>query len=242
MSPELRPSTSEQSAGLTSASSREPAPATQFVWEFNLQDIDPSLIFDESDSNPSASQDQQPELTQFENAPSYYEWLQFTQPLDEALPEATPSAFKWADAEAKKVKSRLATVNEGGLKTIGGALGSLMNMVGACGPLCAHALGSLGQVGSSGLSLTSPVTSGFNMPGFNVDNKGRFQMTGSLDTLSRATGLSREALLSGSFSVQDILSKFINVCGEGLCQIFGFGLVECLIDGILPSRLPTPAT
>jgi hypothetical protein len=215
-----------------------------FVWDFNLNDIDPDLIFDESvpDQN-DLNEEQQPvdPKVNEEQPPTFAEWLNNTVPDKEEDQQQSeiPQAFQWAKKESVKTSERLANVSFGGLSAIGGALGSLMSVVGACGPICFHALGSMASAGSSGLSMATPGFGGLNMSGFSVDKNGNFRLSGNIDALSQATGLSREALLSGKYSAQDILTTFFSILGEGICCIFCFGLIEVLINGLIPQPKAT---
>lgn len=109
------------------------------------------------------------------------------------------------------------------------ALGSL---VGSCGVFCAHSIGALGQAGSS-LSGVSGL-SGMRMPGFSVDEHGHFHLDGNIDSLSKATGFSKSDWIAGKYSAQDILTAFFSAFGEGIYCLFGFGLIDCLLDGLLP--------
>ena len=206
-----------------------------FVWEFNLNEIDPSLIFDESVEDPPIVEKTTEIAQQIETAPSFSEWLTHTVPVVEEPSKKVPTAFKWAQQEAVKTSERLSTVSLIGLSSIGGALNSLMSVVGACGPLCFHTLSAVASASSSGISLASPGTGGFNSTGFNVDRNGNFKLSGNIHSLSSATGLSKEALLSGKYSAQDILTTFLSVFGEGMYHICCFGLIECLMNTLIPT-------
>ena len=117
------------------------------------------------------------------------------------------------------------------------ALGSL---VGSCGLLCAHSLGALGQAGS-GLFGASGLVGGLDMPNFSVDRYGNFHLDGTVNQLSKATGISSGDLLSGKFSAEDILGSFFAVFGESAGLLFGFGLFEilmgCMFDCFLANYI-----
>ncbi len=126
-----------------------------------------------------------------------------------------------------------------GASLTSGVFSALGSIVGSCGIFCAHGLGSIAQVGSSGLGV-APGVGGLNMPGFSVDGNGNFHLDGNIDSLSRATGISKNDLLSGKFSAEDILTAFFSVFGEGISYIFGFGLIGGIIDAIF-DNFPTTA-
>lgn len=111
------------------------------------------------------------------------------------------------------------------------ALGSL---VGSCGVFCAHGLSSIAQAGTSGLSLSTPALGGVKMPGFSVDRFGNFSLEGDIDSLSQATGLSKNDLLAGKFSAEQILFSFFEAFGQGISMLFGFGLLDCIMDSLFP--------
>lgn len=113
-----------------------------------------------------------------------------------------------------------------------GIFSTLTSMVGSCGVFCAHGIGALAQAGGNGLGLAAPNLGGISSPGFSVDNKGNFRLDGNIDSLSKATGISKKNLLSGKFSAEDIFASFISAFGESLPAIFGFNLVTNIIDGI----------
>jgi len=118
--------------------------------------------------------------------------------------------------------------------TVFSALGSL---VGSCGVLCVHSLGAMGQA-TSGLSNASGLSTGLSVPGFNVDSNGNFHLDGNIDTLSRSTGISKNDLLSGKFTAEDILSSFFSAFGSGLNAFLGVGLVGMLIGCMFDSFIP----
>jgi hypothetical protein len=114
------------------------------------------------------------------------------------------------------------------------ALGSI---VGSCGVFCVHSLGAVAQAGSSLSGATG--IGGLNMPGFSVDRHGNFHLDGNIDSLSRATGISKSDLLSGRFSAEDVLTRFFTVFGGNIGLVFGFGLAEMLIGCMFDCILPT---
>ncbi len=217
-----------------SALSTEEESVETFVWQFNLSEIDPSLIFDESEV-PQKSNTKKPaeKIKSSEAQPTFSQWLQHTVPAEEEPSKQIPHAFTWAQKESVKASERLANVSLIGLNTIGGALGSLMSIVGACGPLCFHTLRAVANAGS-GFSMSTPGLGGVSMPGFNVDGNGNFTLSGNIDSLTKATGLSKDELIAGTYSVQEILTTFLSIFGEGMYQICGFGLIECLINSLIP--------
>lgn len=107
---------------------------------------------------------------------------------------------------------------------------TLGSLVGSCGVFCAHGVGALAQAGGN----LGSVAGGMNMPGFSVDEHGHFKLDGNIDSLSKATGLSKGALLSGKLSAEDILSALFSAFGHGIHCLFGFGLIDCIFDGLLP--------
>ena len=134
-----------------------------------------------------------------------------------------------------KVKAETFAAGASLTSSVFSTLGSL---VGSCGVFCAHSFNALGQAGSA-LSGASGLAGGLNMPSFSVDDNGHFHLDGNIDSLSRATGISKGDLLTGKFSAENILTSFFSGFGEGICMIFGFGLVgtfiDCLFDCFLPS-------
>ncbi len=119
----------------------------------------------------------------------------------------------------------------------------LMNsLLGSCGVICAHSLAALGQAGS-GLPELPGLASGLNMSGFSVDDQGNFHLDGNIDTLSNTTGISKEDLLAGKFSADDILISYFSTFAEGVGILFGFGLVgklfDCFFDSFLPKTIQT---
>lgn len=115
---------------------------------------------------------------------------------------------------------------------------TLGSIVGSCGVFCAHSLNSMAQAGNSLGQLSGLTGLSNSLPGFNLDANGNWSLQGSLDSLSRATGLAKKDLLAGKFSVEDILMAFFSTFGEGASMMFGFGLVggfiDMLFDGFLP--------
>jgi len=77
------------------------------------------------------------------------------------------------------------------------------------------------------------LTSGF-FSGFSVDNQGNYHLTGGIDSLSRATGLSKSSLLAGKYSAQDVLLNFFSCFGESVFCVCGLGLIDCILDGLAP--------
>ena len=116
---------------------------------------------------------------------------------------------------------------------------SLGSFVGSCGLFCAHGLGAVAQAGSgmSGLSGLG----GLGNPGFSVDTNGNFHLEGDVNTLAKATGISRRDLVSGKFSAAEILSAIFTSFGEGVSMLFGFGMVEGLIDSMFGSIMTKAA-
>lgn len=227
----------------------KPEEAT-FTLNFNLDGIDESFFFDEN-------QEEQEEVSQPEvqaegtekkkeskplepdkQSTLFSEWLQSTMP-DEAVAETElPKVFQQAEKKGKKVADQLKGVSAAGLGSVGSVFSSLSSIIGACGPICAHTLGALGNAGSS-LGSAGVGFSGLNMPGFSVDKNGNFSLSGNVDSLANSLGISQADLLSGKYSSQDILYRLFSTFGEGIGLIFGFGLVEMLIDCLFDSFLPT---
>lgn len=115
-------------------------------------------------------------------------------------------------------------------------LSALGALAGSCGVVCSHSLSALGKAGS-GLSGVSGLASGTSS-GFSMDNHGDFHLDGNLSALSKATGISKNDLVSGRFSSADILSRFLSVFGEDISLIFGFGMVKMFADCFFSSFLP----
>jgi hypothetical protein len=199
------------------------------AFDFALEDIDQSLFFiDDYIDAPKEDVVLEPD----EDSPLFVDWLSatvVTEDDEELLP-----AFKKAQQEGAKVAKQLELVNAVGLSGVGQLFSSLSGIIGSCGVACFGGLAHAASAGTSGLSAASGLGS-LGMPGLSVDEHGHIRFEGSLDSLSSATGLSKADLLSGKFSINDILMRFFSVFGEGVCNVFGFGLIECLIDGLIPS-------
>lgn len=117
-----------------------------------------------------------------------------------------------------------------------GLLSGLGSFISACGAFCLHGLGgTTSGLGGLGFGLGSAAGHAHGLGGLNVDSHGNFRLSGSLDSLSRSTGLSRHDLLSGKYSAEGIVAALMDCFGKGVGAIFGFSLVETLIDGLIPS-------
>lgn len=112
---------------------------------------------------------------------------------------------------------------------------TLGSLVGKCGVFCAHSLSALGQAGSG--FTGSSALAGLSMPGFSIDSHGNFRMDGNVDSLSRATGISRADLLAGKFSADEILTRFFAAFGDGLGLMLGFGLLNSVVDCLFSAFL-----
>ncbi|MFZ1721477.1 MAG: hypothetical protein WAU07_03155 [Microgenomates group bacterium] len=118
---------------------------------------------------------------------------------------------------------------EAGASLTAGVFSALGAIAGSCGAFCLHGIGGLAQAGGSGLGAGSGF-GGFGGAGFSVDGDGNFNLSGSVDSLSAATGFSKSDLLSGKVSAEDILASFFSAFGDGMGLLFGFGFVGSLMD------------
>ncbi len=119
----------------------------------------------------------------------------------------------------------------------GSVLGSLAGLLTACGPFCAHALGSMTQAASSigpGGLLGGATNSFGGIPGFSLDNNGNYSFSGSLGDLSSTTGLSGPELLSGKYSAHDILGLLVHVIGDGIFSC-AHGFFSMMLETFIPS-------
>lgn len=125
-----------------------------------------------------------------------------------------------------------------GASLASGVFSALQSIVGSCGVVCAHSLTSLAKIGNP-LGVT-PGLGNLNMPGFNINSNGFFNLSGDIDSLSNATGFSKKDLLSGKYSAEEILMAFFSSFGESISMMFGFGLVGGIVNGLFDAFLPTP--
>lgn len=125
-----------------------------------------------------------------------------------------------------------------GVSLTSNVFSTLGSLVGSCGVFCAHSLSNIGSM-SQGLSGAPGLANGSTIPGFSVDKNGNVHIDGTVDSLSRATGISQRDLLSGKFSAANILMNFFSIFGEGMSFIFGFGLAETVLDCFFDSFLPS---
>ncbi len=116
---------------------------------------------------------------------------------------------------------------------------ALSSLAGSCGLFCMHSLGSLSQASTSLSGISS--MSGLPTPSFGVDADGNFHLDGNIHSLAEMTGISPLDLRSGKFAAEDILSKFISVFGKNIGFVFGFGLIESIIDCMFDSFMPVKA-
>ncbi len=124
---------------------------------------------------------------------------------------------------------------QAGVELSSGVFSALGSFLGACGPLCLHGVGSLSPSLATSSNILPNTFSNFSVPGLDIQEDGSFRLEGNVQDLAQATGLSREDILSGKYSSLDILSLlFTAFCSEGLSMVFGFGLVDAVLDSILP--------
>ncbi len=216
-----------------------------FTLNFNLDGIDESFFFNEEqitsdvdDTIPEPEvekmeENQKKPLEPDKQSTLFSEWLASTIP-DENLDTELPKVFQHAEKKGQKVANQLKGVSAAGLGSVGSVFSSLSAIIGACGPICAHTLGALGNAGSS----IGSVGAGINMPGFSVDKNGNFSLSGNVDSLANNLDISKSDLLSGKYSAQDILYRLFSTFGESISLIFGFGLFEMLIDCMFDCFLP----
>lgn len=113
----------------------------------------------------------------------------------------------------------------------------LGNLVGACGPLCSHGL--MSALSASGGSVGGGV-------GGSLFGSADGLFTGSaanalppFDWKTAATELEKNgAFWYGDQKINwaDLVSVWSRVLGESLGQLFGFGIIDCLLDGLLPGQ------
>lgn len=114
------------------------------------------------------------------------------------------------------------------------AVSSLGALIGGCGPLCFHGLGSLGQAGSSLSSVgqMSQIGGISNIPGMHIHGD-NITFSGSVNELSRRTGFSAADIRAGKFSPGEILAALYSSFGEVMTMVFGGGLFGGIFDLIL---------
>lgn len=133
-----------------------------------------------------------------------------------------------------------------GMSLTAGIFSTLGSIIGSCGLVCAH-MGALASAGSSSLGASAGFGglglggSGFGNAGFSIDKYGNFHLSGSADSLSKATGIAKSDLLAGKFSVESLLASLTTMLGDGISHVFGFGLVAFLIDQLIPTPFTTPS-
>lgn len=120
-----------------------------------------------------------------------------------------------------------------------GALSLLGNLIGSCGPLCAHTLSAVAQTtnGLSGL----PGLGGVSIPGLSLNGNGSFRLEEDLNNFSAATGISQTDILSGKYSAEQLLAAFFSSVGDGVAHLFGFGIINTFADLIFESFMPQTA-
>lgn len=225
----------------TNANPEEPT----FSLNFNLDGIDDSFFFNEeqttSDTNdtiPDAEvkkteQKLKGSLEPDKQSTLFSEWLASTIP-EENPDTKLPKVFQQAEKKGENVANQLRGVSAAGLGSVGSVFSSLSSIIGACGPICAHTLGALGNASSSMGSFGA----GIDMPGFSVDKNGNFSLSGNVDSLAHNLGVSKSDLLSGKYSAQEILYRLFSTFGDSVSLVCGFGLVETLIDCMFDCFLP----
>jgi hypothetical protein len=118
-------------------------------------------------------------------------------------------------------------------------LGWLQNIVGACGPLCSHGL--ISALSANGSSVTRGLGSGLFGSGNGLDSSTGTGV-GSLppfDWKMAATELEKNGAFwygDQKISWSDLVTIWSKVLGESLGQLFGFGIIDCLLDGLLPGQ------
>ena len=110
------------------------------------------------------------------------------------------------------------------------------SLIGSCGPICFHSPSSLANA-SPGISAATSMggLGNIEMPGFNIDKNGNFQLDGNIHSLSKLTGFSQKDLLSGNISADDIFASLFASFGEGISIAFGFGYIHSFIDMLFSS-------
>jgi|GEM_PF-2119599 len=255
MSPEYRVRTAQLILEAIPQEKANPEDST-FTINFDLDGIDSTFFFNENQKevreekaedaeearttslNESKDRKTKPydRLQPEEDTTFFFEWLNTTVPHEQDSDEELPQIFQKVEEKGKKRQEMFQKANPG-LGSAGSFISSLSGILGACGPICAHTLGALGSTGSS-LGSAGASFSGLSGPGFSVHKNGNFSLAGNVDSLAENLGISRADLLSGKYSAQDILYQLFSSFGEGISLIFGFGLVECLIDTFFDGFLP----
>lgn len=129
-------------------------------------------------------------------------------------------------------KSVTASSFQAGASLAESTIGWLGTAIGACGPLCFHGLSAAGSaLGSGGI--------GGGMRGGLGEGLFGGQASSGFDWGSAALELER----SGSFWLgdrkvtwQDLLWVWSHSMSEGLYHMLGFGIIDCIIDGLLPGQ------
>lgn len=218
-----------------------------FTLNFSLEGIDESLFFDEDleeSSHPKIESENTEKkqrsglLEPDEQSTLFSEWLESTTPDEEVDFAKLPMVFQQAEKKGEKVAGQLKIVSAAGLGSVASVFSTLSSIIGACGPLCVHSLGAIASAGTS-LGSAGGGFPGLALPGFSVDSKGNFSVTGNVGSLASSLGISQTDLLAGKYSSQEIIFRIFASFGKGIGLTFGFGLVETLIDCLFESFLPT---
>lgn len=213
--------------------------ASDVDWGFSLDDLDPNLMVDESETPLTAQEEGVgSQVLQIEDSKlTFGEWLASTIPVDDELElsQTLPAAFGWAREQAVQTTKKLESINLDGLQSVGSSLGSLLGSLGSCGPICLHGLANIGNVASSTSSFSGVGgLGGLGGEGeFSTDN-GMFSLSAPLDQVANLSGLSRSGILSGKYSNADILARIVAGLGEGLCNC-AFGLLDAMAGWLIPT-------
>lgn len=164
---------------------------------------------------------------------SFAEWL-VESDVNVGEEEVLPTVFNVAQAKGQAVSDQLQKLNAESFKTVGAVLSSLGGIIGACGPVCAHTI------------LESVARTGFSAPlGSNVfDTESRSLLPSDSPHRNNLSGFMEQLntpevkAFVEKHGWEALIQQVANFMGEGLSFIFGFGLVENVLDMAFDSFLP----
>lgn len=156
-----------------------------------------------------------------------------------ATPDVSIPAFAWAEAEAEKTAQTFAGFSLDRLSLASGVLSTLMSGLGGCGAICLHGITALAGSGAGGLGLGAGLgggLGGLTQSGMRGSLSG--SLRGSADAFRRAGIDTSRGSLHGSDLIE-FLALFSASFGDSLYHCFGFGLVSCLVDCLIPQGAPS---
>lgn len=113
----------------------------------------------------------------------------------------------------------------------------LGNLAGLCGPLCSHGLMSV--LSASGGSMGGGMSGSLFGSADGLLAGSAAEALPPFDWKTAATELEKHGAFwygDQKISWADLVSIWSKVLGESLGQLFGFGIIDCLLDGLLPGK------